>query len=114
MVNDFLFLLLGLDIGTASPHLAVLANDALTLAWSSFMSELRTTLTSFAIEGVIALVILWFLRRIDNREKAERAADRKAITDSIDNLANQIRLERESGDNNSEPKCGKVEGNEKV
>ena len=92
MLRDFLLLLLGLDGGLALPHIGTLASDVLTLDWSNFMSILRTDMLGFVIEIILAFVIIWFLHRTDKQEKA----DRKAITDSIDNLANQIQLERES------------------
>ncbi len=96
MLRDFLLLVLGLDGGLALPHLGTLASDALTLNWSGCMSTLRTDALGFAIEIILAFVIVRFLHRADKQEKAEREADRKAITNSIDNLANQIQLERES------------------
>jgi membrane protein implicated in regulation of membrane protease activity len=69
MVRDFLLLLLGLDIGTASPHLAVMANAVLTCDWSYFMSELRLAMPSFIIEAIVALIILYFLQRIDKKNE---------------------------------------------
>jgi hypothetical protein len=104
MSRDLLLLLLGLDAGLSAPHLGTLASDVLTFNWSSFVNTLRTDALGFLIELIFGIIIWLLLRKTTEREKTERNADKKAITDSIDNLANQLRLERESRTNNSEPK----------
>ena len=90
MVKDLLLILLGLDIGTASPRLATLVNDALTRDWGHFMSELHTDTLSFIIEAVIFLSIAIVLVLLDKREKRIAAKNAQKITDSNNRIVDLL------------------------
>jgi uncharacterized membrane protein YciS (DUF1049 family) len=101
MVRDFLLILLGLDIGTASPHLENIANAILGWNWGVVMGEFRIAGLSFIVEAVIALIILgilWILHRGDERRKdternmmtEENRVNTQLIITAIEELGNKL------------------------
>ena len=101
MAKEFLLILLGLDIGVASPHLANITNFMLGRDWEAVMGEIHIAGLSFIIEGIIALIILvvlWLLHKGDkerkeaerNSSREENSANTQRIIDAIEKLGRRL------------------------
>ena len=90
MVKELLLILLGLDIGTASPHFAALVNDALTHDRSHFMSEWHTDTLSFIIEAVIFFVICVVLVMVSKWEQRKDTEKTKQIINNANDNNKKI------------------------
>jgi membrane protein implicated in regulation of membrane protease activity len=90
MVRDFMLILLGIDVGTASPHLANMANAILGWAWGPVKVELGLAWKSFVVEAVVALIIIAILYKLDRRDKAKRDKTQKENRDNIQRIIDAI------------------------
>lgn len=99
MVRDLLLILLGLDIGTASPHLANMANYALAKQWEGIATEWDIAWRSFLVEGIVALFMIGFLLVADRRrERQETEKDRakaSMIVETVGQLGTKIDASRD-------------------
>lgn len=81
--RDLLLLLLGVDIGIASPHLAYMVNCMLNGWWVKFMARLEIAGQALALEAVSAVIIILLLWWIGKKERTEREATTQRIIGAI-------------------------------
>jgi len=90
MRRDLLLIVLGIDIGTAAPDLAIMANSLLGGDLEGIMAELGIAWQSFVIEAVIAFIIILILHRIGKKERAEKDEIKKASLDNTQRIIDAI------------------------
>jgi len=81
--RDILLIILGLSFGTASPHLATMANAILSCAWGLIKQELEIAWKSFVIEAIVIVIIVVILCMLEKKQTQKDAQLHREIIDAI-------------------------------
>jgi hypothetical protein len=80
MLRDILLVILGLSLGTLSPHLATLFNALFSGNWGLALNTLTGNIAAFVVEAIIAIVIVYILYRLNKKGYDQDKLLHRAIT----------------------------------